>query len=330
MRCTGSCSRRRGRSRPGIGTQAPPDRRCATTAEGFGTRLATAIEGLPRGLQTRFAPAPTGYLHLGHVANALVVWGVARATRGVVVLRIEDHDRQRCRPEYETALLADIEALGFSPDEPPVAWFRDGRPSPWRQSDNDRTYATAAARLGDLGATYACDCSRTGFGSGPEGGAPWRGPGCPGGCATRGLSLDLPGVAWRVALGDGSESWTDLVLGEQDGEVASRGDLAIRDREGNWTYALCVVVDDLRHGIDLVIRGEDLLDATPAQVRLGALLGRAAPLRYLHHPLVRSADGRKLSKAHGDTAVRGQLEGGLAPATIRQDAAIAIGLDPGP
>ena len=116
----------------------------ATSSGGFGAALDAAIAELPRGLRTRFAPAPTGYLHLGHVANAVVVWGVATATRGAVILRIEDHDRQRCRPEYEVALLDDLEALGFVPGEPPIAEFRTGLPSPYRQSDNDRTYATAA------------------------------------------------------------------------------------------------------------------------------------------------------------------------------------------
>jgi glutamyl/glutaminyl-tRNA synthetase len=110
--------------------------------------------------------------------------------------------------------------------------------------------------------------------------------------------------------------------------VAVAGDVPIRDRHGNWTYALCVVVDDLRHGVDLVIRGEDLTDATPAQIRLGRLLGRAAPPRFLHHPLIRRPDGRKLSKADGATGIRELLEAGTTPSALRGRAAIAIGLDP--
>ena len=99
-------------------------------------------------------------------------------------------------------------------------------------------------------------------------------------------------------------------------EPAATGDLLVRDRVGNWTYALCVVVDDMRHGVDLVIRGRDLLDATPAQLRLAALLGRATPPRFLHHPLIRRVSGQKLSKAEGDTAIRQLLDDGRTPAEL--------------
>jgi len=127
-------------------------------------------------------------------------------------------------------------------------------------------------------------------------------------------------------LGDGIESWADLALGSQSGMRSRTGDLAIRDRRGNWTYGFCVVVDDMRHGIDLVIRGEDLLEATPAQIRLGRLLGRAVPPRFLHHPLVRRPDGRKLSKADGATGVRDMPGSGEPAEELLARAATAIGL----
>ena len=296
---------------------------------GFEPILERAIAAAPRGRRTRFAPAPTGYLHLGHVANAEVVWRVARATGGSVILRIEDHDRQRCRPEFEGAILEDLEALGFRPAEPTFDELRDGGPSPYRQSDNDRTYATAVAALDRLGVVYACDCTRTTFARwASEQGRPWTGPGCPGACAGRSLDRADDGLAWRVSLGDGDETWTDLALGARSGPVAASGDLPIRDRHGNWTYALCVVVDDLRHEIDLVIRGEDLLDSTPSQVRLGRLLGRPAPPWFLHHPLIRRPDGRKLSKADGATGIRDLRAAGCTPNQLRGAAALAIGLDP--
>jgi len=295
----------------------------------FGPALDRAVGDLPRGLRTRFAPAPTGYLHLGHVANALVAWRAARAPGGSVILRIEDHDRQRCRADYESALLDDLAALAFRPDEPALAELRDGRPSAYRQSDNGPAYATAVAVLDGLGRVYACDCTRSTAGQwAADHGRPWNEPGCPGDCATRGLDRHAEGRTWRVALGEGSEPWTDLIGGARRGPVAPSGDPTIRDRHGNWTYALCVVVDDLRHGIDLVIRGEDLLDQTPSQVRLGRLLGRALSPRFLHHPLVRRADGRKLSKADGDTSIRDLLAGGMTAAELRARAARAIGLEP--
>lgn len=247
------------------------------------------------------------------------MWGVARSTDGIVVLRVEDHDRQRCRPEFEAGLLDDLEALGFESDEPTITDVRSGAPSDYRQSDNDAAYAAAAAGLAAHGLVYACDCSRTTLGD-------WRGPGCPSGCATRGLPLSDRGVAWRVALGDGDEGWHDLVLGARAGPVALAGDLPIRDRNGNWTYAHCVVVDDFRHRIDLVNRGEDLLDSTPAQIRLGRLLGRAEPPRFLHHLLIRRPDGRKLSKADGATSIRDLLAAGASATQLRAEASEAIGL----
>jgi glutamyl/glutaminyl-tRNA synthetase len=289
--------------------------------------LDAAIRELPGGLRTRFAPAPTGYLHLGHIANALVVWGVARATGGRVVLRIEDHDRQRCRPEYELALLDDLDALGFVADEPAMGSLRSGAPSAYRQRDNGPAYAAALDDLAGRGLVYGCACGRSTFRDwAASHGRPWSGPGCPGGCSASRLERDAPGITWRVALGDGDEAWTDLVLGPQRGRPAGPGDLPARDRHGNWTYAFCVVVDDFRDRIDLVIRGEDLLVATPAQIRLGWLLGRATPARFLHHPLIRRRDGRKLSKADGATSVRELLTAGASAEELRARAAAAIGL----
>jgi len=252
---------------------------------------------------------------------------VARATGGQVVLRIEDHDRQRCRPEFEAALLDDLEALGFVPDEPLIGTFRTETPSAYRQSDNGGAYATAIALLDRETLVYACDCSRSTFSAWAAGhGGAWSGPGCPGGCAGRHLARDERGVTWRVALGNGEEPWTDLVLGARSGSPARAGDLPIRDRHGNWTYALCVVVDDIRHEIDLVIRGEDLVEATAAQIRLARLLGRATPHRFLHHPLIRRPDGRKLSKADGATGIRELIAAGTPAGEVRRRAAQAIGL----
>lgn len=290
----------------------------------------TAIRDLPTDLRTRFAPAPTGHLHLGHLANALVVWQVARASRGSVVLRIEDHDQQRCRPEYETALLDDLEALGFVPNQPSIESLRSGAPSPYRQSADGSVYAKAVAELERAGHVYACDCSRATFRAwASANGGSWSGPGCPGGCSTRPLPLDHSDVTLRAALGAKTESWTDLIHGPMTGAVAPRGDPALRDQHGNWTYTLCVVVDDLRHGIDLVIRGDDLIEATPVQVRLGRMLGRAEPPRFLHHPLIRRPDGRKLSKADGATSIRSLLESGVSVEEVRDQAASAIGLTSG-
>jgi glutamyl/glutaminyl-tRNA synthetase len=280
---------------------------------------------LPAAPVTRFAPAPTGLLHLGHLVNALYTWGLARATGGRVILRVEDHDRQRSRPEYEAALLDDLSRLGLAPDEPPVAAFRAG-PTPYRQSDASEVYGAALAGLRDQGLVYACACSRSTFAAWEaERGRPWRGIGCPGGCRELALPED-GGTGLRVAVGAGSERWVDLLAGPVADEPAAGGDLLVRDRLGNWTYAFCVVVDDTRHGVDLVIRGRDLLDATPAQIRLARLLGRAVAPQFLHHPLIRRVSGQKLSKAEGDTAVRSLLDEGRTPAELFGVAARLAGL----
>ncbi len=120
----------------------------------------------------------------------------------------------------------------------------------------------------------------------------------------------------RATLGGGQESWTDRIVSERQGDVAANGDLPVLDRHGNWTYGFCVVVDDLRQGVDLVVRGEDLLEATAAQIRLGRALGRTTPPAFAHHPLVRRPDGSKLSKSAGDTGVRELRAGGRPPKEV--------------
>ena len=270
--------------------------------------MATALATL-----TRYAPAPTGYLHLGHVANAVWTWGLAASAGAKVLFRIEDHDRQRCRPEYDTALLEDLDWLGFAADSGPV-----------RQSDPDAlaAYEGALARLRADGLVYGCDCTRSTFAAwANDNGRAWSGPGCPGDCRARGVS----GPVLRVALGDGGEGWSDLLAGPCRAALASSGDLAIRDRHGNWTYGFCVVVDDARQGVDLVVRGRDLLEATAGQIRLARVLGRATPPAFAHHPLITRPDGSKLSKSSGDTGVRELRAAGHSAAEVIEMAATATG-----
>jgi glutamyl/glutaminyl-tRNA synthetase len=270
------------------------------------------LAAFPVGAWTRFAPAPTGYLHLGHVANAIWVWGIARATDGHVLLRIEDHDRVRSRPEYDAALRDDLAWLGFDADA-----------GPYRQSDDEAPYLEAVERLRGEVLVYGCDCSRSTFEAwAHEHGRPWHGPGCPGDCQQRGLD----GPVLRAALGGGSERWMDALVGPCADEVAAAaGDMPIRDRDGNWTYGFAVVVDDLRQSIDLVIRGRDLLPATPTQIRLARLLGRVTPATFAHHPLIRRPDGSKLSKSSGDTGIRELRASGRTAAEVIALAAAAVG-----
>jgi len=247
---------------------------------------------------TRFAPSPTGYLHLGHVVNALYVWGLARARNGRVVLRIEDHDRVRSRPEYEAALLEDLDWLGFTPDA--------GRHPVLRQSDDETAFVDALARLRRSHHVYACDCSRRAIG----------GERYPGRCRGRGLE-ERPGLGLRVQVGPGEERFIDGLLGPQVQSPADEyGDILLRDRDGHWTYQFAVTVDDERQGITAVIRGTDLLSSTGRQIRLARMLGRADPPAFFHHPLLLNASGEKLSKSNRDTGVRELREAGLAPRDV--------------
>ena len=281
---------------------------------------------LPRRPRTRFAPSPTGYLHLGHAVNAVHVWGLAHALGGVVVLRLEDHDCTRCRPEYERALLDDLDWLGLEPDLGRTGEFRAG-PSPFRQSDCSDRYAAALAGLSRRGLVFGCDCSRREIDA-EAGGGFNRETRYPGRCRTRGLPL-AGGV--RLRLDPGAEPFLDALAGEHGQDPSAQcGDLLLRDRLGQWTYQFAVVVDDLEQEIDLVVRGEDLLESTGRQLRLGRLLGREQPPVFLHHPLVRKAGGAKLSKAAGDDGIRDLRAAGVPPAEVLGRAAWLGGLLPAP
>lgn len=232
---------------------------------------------------TRFAPAPTGFLHLGHVVNALHVWSAARDRDGRVVLRIEDHDRQRSKPEYEASILEDLAWLGFAHDGPIV-----------RQSERDGIYRTAVQPLIDRELVYGCTCSR----------AEIAGEKYANTCRDQEIPL-TDAVGWRVRMEPGAERFFDEYLGPQEQDPSEQcGDVLVRDRHTNWTYQFAATVDDHLQRITDVIRGVDLLSSTGRQIRLARLLGRSTPPRFWHHGLVMKSPAQKLSKSDGDTGVR--------------------------
>jgi glutamyl-tRNA synthetase/glutamyl-Q tRNA(Asp) synthetase len=265
---------------------------------------------LPSDPLTRFAPAPTGWLHLGHVLNAAYVWGVAEALGGRVLLRIEDHDRSRARPHFERGILDDLDWLEFRPAIHTTDDFRRGR-CDGRQSDRDRVYLDALESLRARDLAYACDCSRRDIEDTTK-------PGSPelrysGRCRDRSLPLEN-GFGWRVRLDRVTERFDDARLGPQAQTPADQcGDVLIRDRHGNRTYQFAVAVDDWRQGIDLVVRGLDLLASTGRQIQLARLLGRELPPVFLHHDLIMKSPTKKLSKSDGDTGVRDLRARGWAP-----------------
>jgi glutamyl-tRNA synthetase/glutamyl-Q tRNA(Asp) synthetase len=272
---------------------------------------------------TRFAPAPTGWLHLGHVVNALYVWGLGRARGARVLLRIEDHDRQRARPEYERALLDELDWLGFVPDLFPTAAFRAGRCAS-RQQDRHEIYARAATRLDAAGLLYGCRCSRRDLATAATGGAP---QGCVDRCEHQGLGL-AEGLAWRLRMTPDEETVDDLLAGSHRFDPSADGDVVIRDRLGNWTYQFAVSVDDLDQAVDLVIRGRDLLDSTGRQIQIARRLGRLHPPVFAHHPLLMKSAAQKLSKSDGDTGIRALAAAGWSAAQVIGEAAFRIGLVP--
>ena len=259
------------------------------------------LEGAPDPLVTRFAPAPTGHLHIGHVVNALHVWGLARAHGGRVLLRIEDHDGQRSRREYEQSILEDLDWLGLTPDAPPV-----------RQRERGQIYERALARLRAQGLVYACECSRKDIPSSASADELWY----PGTCRDKQLD-ETPGRGIRIRLPRSEEAFDDLRLGPQT-QVPSEqcGDLLIRDRHGYWTYQFVASVDDMEQGITLVIRGLDLLQSTGRQIQLARMLGRPAPPAFFHHALVMKSPDQKLSKSDRDTGIREMMKAGKQPEDV--------------
>ena len=260
---------------------------------------------------TRFAPAPTGYLHLGHVLNAQHVWGAARDRGGQVLLRIEDHDRQRSRIEFEQAILEDLAWLGF---------IHDGKII--RQSERGSTYQRELQRLIDRGLVYGCTCSRRDQGSGiGDQGSGIREIRYRNTCRDKGIPLSSD-VGWRVIMEPGVERFVDGIFGPQEQDPSEQcGDLLVRDRLGNWTYQFAATVDDHLQRITDVIRGEDLLASTGRQIRLARLLGRDTPPRFWHHRLIMKSPTQKLSKSDGDTGVRDLRASGWTREQVLEKAA---------
>jgi glutamyl/glutaminyl-tRNA synthetase len=254
-------------------------------------------------LITRFAPSPTGYLHLGHVRNAIEVWQYAREHDGTVLLRIEDHDRQRCKPEYEAAIREDLAWLGFVADEEVP-----------RQSERADAYRDMLARLVEQNLVYGCACARSEIVNSHYSGK------------CRDLKIGLrDDVSWRVRMEPGVEHFVDLRLGPQAQDPSAQcGDVIVRDRLGNWTYQWAATIDDMLQNVTHVIRGEDLLDSTGRQIRLARLAGRKEPAAFLHHALILKPDGRKLSKSDGDTGIRDLRLKGFSREEVFSMASIVI------
>jgi glutamyl-Q tRNA(Asp) synthetase len=237
---------------------------------------------------TRFAPSPTGPLHLGHALSALTGWRLAHATAGRFLLRIEDIDRGRCRAEFIDGIEADLRWLGIEWDMPV-----------WRQSARFDVYRAALTRIRDMGLLYPCTCTRADIAraaSAPQGP---QGAVYPGTCRGR---TDLPAAdfAWRLDMAAavrraGPLVWHDRVAGEVAATADIFGDVVLARKDTPTSYHLAVTIDDAAQGVTDVVRGRDLFAATHVHRLLQALLELPVP-RYHHHALVLDADGNRLAK----------------------------------
>ncbi len=242
----------------------------------------------------RLAPSPTGYVHLGNAWAFLLAWLAARARKGVLVLRLEDIDPQRSRPEFAAALLQDLRWLGLDWDQGPDV---GGPLGPYEQSRRASAYAHALARLEAAGLTYPCFCTRKELrllAAAPhvdDAGAPYPGT-CRQLSAMQREALFRSGrkAAVRLRCPDASVAFEDALLGPQSFRLAEcGGDFALRRSDGVVAYQLAVAVDDALMGVNQVVRGRDILPSTPRQIALLRLLGHDAPA-YAHIPLLLDGD----------------------------------------
>jgi len=271
---------------------------------------------------TRFAPSPTGYLHLGHAASAFHVWDATRAAGGKVLLRIEDIDRTRCRPEYETAILEDLAWMG-------LAWDGPVR----RQSDHFPEYAAVLEQLQARGLLYRCFRTRREIAAAlPAGANPdeagFTGRPLPASEEETRLARGHA-FAWRLSLAAARDTlgprYSQLsYLDETGGTVravqadpAPFGDVVLGRKETPASYHLACCHDDALQGVTHVIRGEDIREMTAVHALLQALMDWPQPV-YRFHPLILGPDGRKLSKRAGDRGLRAWRDEGKTPDDLRR------------
>ncbi len=277
--------------------------------------MPTGSTGKPR---LRFAPSPTGYLHIGGVRTALFNWLWARRTGGTFILRIEDTDRERSTPENEAIILRDLRWLGLTWDEGPGLEGAPGASGPYRQMERLPLYLEFANKLVERHAAYRCYCTKEELDAQRKALAA-RDPKAqfryPGTCRDRRDAPDRPWVLRLRAPSAGAVTYRDLVFGEVTTPNNTHQDVVLMRTDGVPLYNLGAVVDDVTMGITLVARGRDHMINTPLQILLYQGLGQEPPA-FAHLPMMLAPDGQKLSKRHGAVAVGEYREKGVPPAAL--------------
>lgn len=263
----------------------------------------------------RFAPSPNGRLHLGHAYSALFTWDMAGRLGGTALLRIEDIDPARCKPEFDAAIVEDLAWLGLTWPQPVL-----------RQSQRMPVYAGALASLQARGLVYPCYCTRSEIARAAQGSDPDGAPLYPGTCrhlgdaARAGFSADGRPAQWRLDMAAATTLAGPLSFVEtgqtRQAHPARWGDAVLSRKDTPTSYHLSVVVDDAAQGITHVTRGEDLLAATDLHVLLQVLLGLPTPL-YFHHRLVLDPGNEKLAKSRGSASLKDLRNAGWSAADVR-------------
>lgn len=264
--------------------------------------------------RTRFAPSPTGYLHLGHIVSAMFVWGLAKASSADVLLRIEDHDQTRWRQEYETTLLRDLEWLGFYPSLGTT-----------KQSQHFDRYEHILHKLLGNNLAYYCACTRKQIfertGSRKSGELFYDNY-----CREKNLAPS-PNHGIRLKVSPKTFHFNDELLGSQTQTPSQQcGDFLIRDRAQCFTYQFCVSIDDMVESMTLIVRGQDLLESTGRQMYLHELVEQPRSMKFYHHPLLTTDTGNKLSKRHFSEAIAKHREAGMSSQELLGRAAYAAGI----
>ncbi len=282
----------------------------------------------------RFAPSPTGPLHLGNVRTALLAWLDARSCGGTFIYRVEDIDTPRVVAGSAQEQLDGLRWLGLDWDHGPDV---GGPHAPYVQSQRFPRYAHALETLVENGRAFACTCSRKDLqrmASAPHAGE--EGPAYPGTCRGRYASLDDAqraagrAAAVRFKVDAGVVSFVDRVVGRVSQDVVAQvGDVVVRRADGVWAYQLAVVVDDLAMGVTSVVRAVDLLDSTPRQLALMRALGGAPPV-FAHVPLLNGPDGTRLQKREPRHTLAGLREAGVQPNAVVGWLAHSAGVRPTP